>query len=90
MVDSLTWTLNAEVTRAIKVDLNHNVKNRRCITHNVSVKENRFSERRFRFVIYSRRPVDSMRDAMFTVSPNRQYLGILIPTTPAAQGPLHM
>ena len=27
-------------------------------------------------------PVDSMREAMFTVSPNRQYLGIACPTTP--------
>lgn len=31
--------------------------------------------------------VDSMRDAVFTVSPNRQYLGILVPTTPATTGP---
>ena len=28
-------------------------------------------------------PVDSMREAVFTVSPNRQYLGIACPTTPA-------
>lgn len=34
-------------------------------------------------------PVDSMRDAVLTVSPNKQYLGIFIPTTPAAQGPAH-
>lgn len=34
-----------------------------------------------------RRPVDSMLEAVLTVSPNRQYLGIFIPTTPAAQGP---
>ena len=27
-------------------------------------------------------PVDSMREAVFTVSPNRQYLGIACPTTP--------
>jgi len=27
-------------------------------------------------------PVDSMREAMFTVSPKRQYLGIACPTTP--------
>lgn len=32
-------------------------------------------------------PVDSMLEAVLTVSPNRQYLGIFIPTTPAAQGP---
>lgn len=37
--------------------------------------------------LYSRCPVDSIRDAVLTVSPNKQYLGILIPTTPAAQGP---
>ena len=27
-------------------------------------------------------PVDSMREAMLTLSPNRQYLGIACPTTP--------
>ena len=27
-------------------------------------------------------PVDSMREAVFTVSPNKQYLGIACPTTP--------
>jgi hypothetical protein len=27
-------------------------------------------------------PVDSIRDATLTVSPNRQYLGIACPTTP--------
>jgi hypothetical protein len=31
--------------------------------------------------------VDSMRDAVFTVSPNKQYLGIVKPTTPATTGP---
>lgn len=35
----------------------------------------------------SRCPVDSIRDAVLTVSPNRQYLGIFTPTTPAAHGP---
>ncbi len=33
------------------------------------------------------RPVDSMRDAVLTVSPNKQYLGIFSPTTPATQVP---
>ena len=33
------------------------------------------------------KPVDSILDAVFTVSPNKQYLGILSPTTPATQGP---
>jgi len=28
-----------------------------------------------------------MREAMLTVSPNRQYLGILSPTTAATHGP---
>jgi len=28
-------------------------------------------------------PVDSMREAVLTVSPKRQYLGIAYPTTPA-------
>ena len=32
-------------------------------------------------------PVDSIREAVLTVSPNRQYLGILMPTTPAHTGP---
>ena len=32
-------------------------------------------------------PLDSILDAVFTVSPNKQYLGIANPTTPAAQGP---
>lgn len=34
-----------------------------------------------------RKLVNSMRDAVFTVSPKRQYRGILYPTTPATQGP---
>lgn len=33
-------------------------------------------------------PVDSIRDAVLTVSPNKQYLGILTPTTPAHTGPV--
>lgn len=32
-------------------------------------------------------PLDSMRDAVFTVSPKRQYRGIFRPTTPAHTGP---
>lgn len=36
---------------------------------------------------YSRRPVDSILDAVFTVSPKRQYRGMVSPTTPATQGP---
>ena len=32
-------------------------------------------------------PVDSMREAMLTVSPNKQYLGIRSPTTAATHGP---
>ena len=34
-------------------------------------------------------PCDSILDAMLTVSPKRQYRGILLPTTPAAQGPIN-
>ena len=37
--------------------------------------------------LISRSPVDSIRLAVLTVSPKRQYLGILTPTTPAQQGP---
>ena len=33
-------------------------------------------------------PVDSILLAVFTVSPKMQYLGILIPTTPATTGPV--
>lgn len=36
---------------------------------------------------HSRKLVDSIREAVFTVSPKRQYRGILCPTTPATQGP---
>ncbi len=32
-------------------------------------------------------PLDSILDAVLTVSPNRQYLGILWPTTPATHEP---
>ena len=32
-------------------------------------------------------PLLSIRDAVLTVSPKRQYLGIFRPTTPATQGP---
>lgn len=38
--------------------------------------------------ILSGKPLDSMREAVFTVSPNRQYLGIVRPTTPATTGPV--
>jgi len=31
--------------------------------------------------------LDSIREAVLTVSPNKQYLGIFKPTTPATQGP---
>lgn len=40
----------------------------------------------YRFV-YLRSPVDSILEVVFTVSPNKQYLGILCPTTPATQEP---
>lgn len=32
--------------------------------------------------------VDCILEAVFTVSPKKQYLGTLIPTTPATAGPL--
>ena len=35
-------------------------------------------------------PVVSIREAVFTVSPNRQYRGILIPTTPATALPVYI
>ena len=34
-----------------------------------------------------RSPFDSIRLAVLTASPKRQYLGIFTPTTPAQQGP---
>ena len=43
---------------------------------------------RYRLQNYLRCPLLSIRLAILTVSPNRQYLGIVVPTTPAAQGPL--
>jgi len=36
---------------------------------------------------YRPSPLDSIRDAVLTVSPKRQYLGILRPTIPAHTGP---
>ena len=36
---------------------------------------------------YLRSPVVCIREAVFTVSPNKQYRGILVPTTPATHGP---
>ena len=36
------------------------------------------------------KPVLSIRLAVFTVSPNKQYRGIVNPTTPAQQGPMQM
>ena len=38
--------------------------------------------------IYSRKPVDSILEAVLTVSPKRQYRGIFTPTTPAQHGPV--
>lgn len=35
-------------------------------------------------------PLDSILLAVFTVSPNRQYLGIFSPTTPAQAAPTHI
>lgn len=35
-----------------------------------------------------RNPVDSILDAVLTVSPNKQYLGMASPTTPATTGPV--
>lgn len=36
---------------------------------------------------YIRSPWDSILDAVLTVSPNKQYLGIFRPTTPATHDP---
>jgi len=41
-------------------------------------------------LFYVRFPVDSMRLATLTVSPKRQYLGIVTPTTPPTTEPLCM
>lgn len=38
--------------------------------------------------VYGPSPVDSMRLAVLTVSPNKQYRGILLPTMPATTGPV--
>ena len=42
------------------------------------------------FIANLRSPVVSILDAVFTVSPNKQYLGILDPTTPPTTGPVWM
>ena len=39
--------------------------------------------------IFCARPLDSIRDAVLTVSPKRQNLGMVRPTTPAATGPVY-
>ena len=39
-------------------------------------------------MFYLRTPVDSIREAVLTVSPNIVYLGIFNPTTPATHGPI--
>ena len=39
------------------------------------------------FLSFLPSPLDSILDAVFTVSPNRQYRGILRPTTPATHAP---
>uniref|UniRef100_A0A1B0AQX5 Uncharacterized protein n=1 Tax=Glossina palpalis gambiensis TaxID=67801 RepID=A0A1B0AQX5_9MUSC len=44
--------------------------------------------RQIRFFITGGTPLDSMREAVFTVSPNKQYRGIFRPTTPAHTGPV--
>jgi len=33
-------------------------------------------------------PLDSILEAVLTVSPNKQYRGIVLPTTPATTGPV--
>lgn len=54
-------------------------------------KKKRAKERNMWFIQsctrHSRNAVDSIRDAVLTVSPNRQYRGIVRPTTPATTGP---
>ena len=42
----------------------------------------------FYYILFDlRSPFDSILDAVFTVSPNKQYLGIFKPTTPATHDP---
>lgn len=41
------------------------------------------------YLQYIQSPEDSMSEAVVTVSPKRQYLGIVWPTTPATTGPGH-
>lgn len=40
-------------------------------------------------MVISPSPVLSILEAVLTVSPNRQYLGIFKPTTPATHGPVN-
>lgn len=60
-----------------------------------SVVSNVLNESKIVFVlwlmwIFKASPFDSILDAVFTVSPNRQYRGIFKPTTPATHEPMHM
>ena len=49
----------------------------RSILHNFK------TQRVYELLLTQPSPVDSMREAVLTVSPKRQYLGIACPTTPA-------
>ena len=63
------------------------IKNGIFVFHNLYIIISDITSKRL-FQSVLRWPVDSILLAVFTVSPNRQYLGILTPTTPAQQGPI--
>lgn len=48
----------------------------------------KLSNKKMNYYFKCCQPVDSIREAVLTVSPNRQYRGIVSPTTPAQQGPV--
>ena len=48
---------------------------------------NMINYKHFGLHLYHTSDVDLSREAMLTVSPNKQYCGLLLPTNPAATGP---
>ena len=76
------------------------VINLQYILHLAIIKKIRYSFVRNYYTVYGihkdrnvsrlRLPWLSIRDAVFTLSPNKQYLGIDMPTTPATHGPVKL
>jgi len=76
------WLLSATTGVCILKEAISTVGDRKAINGRIMAAGN------LRCSVYARFPVDSMRLATFTVSPKRQYLGIVTPTTPPTTDPL--